>query len=222
MCLADVAAALGVTAREVRRSFTEPMRPDGKRRTRPAAERDAEIVSRYGSLETVKEIASALQMSTTALTAVLERCGVERRSRGFRRTRPGKPPGPLRRIESDVVVSLDQQGLTQRQVAAELDCSASSSGSASARPASGPFSRTRPTTPRSPGVRPRAIAVRDRRRGWDEQKWGAEGLASPGPRSGWEDIAQEPAARMWMAAVHHFVRSVGHGCNGCLDQVVTY
>jgi DNA invertase Pin-like site-specific DNA recombinase len=126
--LADIAAGLRVTVREVRLSFTEPIRRDGKRRTRPTPERDAEIVGRYAAFESVSDIAKQLHISTTTVLNVLERCGVERRSRGFRRTRPGKPPGPLRRIESEVVVELYRQGLTQRQVAAELDCAMSTVG----------------------------------------------------------------------------------------------
>jgi DNA invertase Pin-like site-specific DNA recombinase len=126
--LADIAAALGVTLREVRLSFTEPIRSDGNSRGRPTAERDAEIVSRYRSIETVKEIATAIRVSTTTVLNVLERCGIERRSRGFRRTRPGKPPGPLRRIDTEVVVTLYREGLSQRQVAAQLDCSTSTVG----------------------------------------------------------------------------------------------
>jgi hypothetical protein len=67
--LRDIAEAVGVPVRDVRRSFMDPMPIAGKRRARPTAERDAEIVSRYRSLETVKE--------------------------------PGKPPGPLRRIDTE-------------------------------------------------------------------------------------------------------------------------
>jgi DNA-binding CsgD family transcriptional regulator len=126
--LADIAAGLGVTVREVRLSLTEPARSDGKCRTRPTPERDAEIVGRYAALESVKEIATAIRVSTTTVLNVLERCGIERRSRGFRRTRPGKAVGPLRRTDTEVVVTLYREGLSQRQVAAELDCSASTVG----------------------------------------------------------------------------------------------
>jgi DNA invertase Pin-like site-specific DNA recombinase len=125
--LADI-AALGTTVLDARRLFTDPKPIAGKRRARPTAERDAEIVSRYRSIETVKEIATAIRVSTTTVLNVLERCGIERRSRGFRRTRPGKPPGPLRRIDTEAVVTLYREGLSQREVAAELDCSASTVG----------------------------------------------------------------------------------------------
>jgi hypothetical protein len=74
--LADIAADLGVTVREVRLSFTEPIRSDGNSRGRPTAERDAEIVGRYRSLETVKEIATAIRVSTTTVLKVLERAAL--------------------------------------------------------------------------------------------------------------------------------------------------
>ena len=63
-----------MTVREVRLSFTEPMRSDSNRRSRPAPERDAEIVGRYAAFESVSHIAKQLHLSTTMVLAVLERC----------------------------------------------------------------------------------------------------------------------------------------------------
>jgi hypothetical protein len=80
---------------------------------------EEEIVRRYQSGEPLREVAAAVHRPPTVL-AVLERDGIERRSRAYRRV---KPAGPPRRIDGEVVADLYRKGMTQRQVAAELGCS---------------------------------------------------------------------------------------------------
>jgi hypothetical protein len=83
--LSEIGAALGITVREARRRLVtlrpEPIPPRAsadprKRRTDPA--RDAEIVGRYQALETIQEIARAMQLSTMSVMSALDRYGVER------------------------------------------------------------------------------------------------------------------------------------------------
>jgi DNA-binding CsgD family transcriptional regulator len=121
--LAEIAAAMGVTIRDVRRGILgrRARASSPRRRRRPDPALEEEIVRRYLSGEPLREVAAAVHRSPPTVLAVLERHGVERRSRAYRRV---KPAGPPRRIDGAAVVELYRNGMTQRQVAAKLGCGA--------------------------------------------------------------------------------------------------
>ncbi len=127
--LSEIAAVLGITIREVRKGLAGLGREPTERRASSAPRKqrrrdsavDAEIVRRYEGFETIQEIARALHLSTMTVMSALDRYGIERRSRGFRRVQPNHAR-PQRRIDGDAVVAFHRKGLTHRQIADELGC----------------------------------------------------------------------------------------------------
>jgi hypothetical protein len=131
--LSEIAAAWGVTVRDVRLGILRRRsRASSPRRRRRDPAVEEEIVRRYQSGEPLREVAAAVHRSPPAVPAVLERHRIERRSRAYRRVEPAGPP---RRIDGEVVADLYREGMTQRQVAAGLGCGPS------AGPAPAPRSR---------------------------------------------------------------------------------
>jgi len=126
--LSQIAAALGITVREVRQRLVDPRREPvqrrvsaGPRRRLSDPARDAEIVGLYRALEPIQEIARSMHLSTMTVMSVLDRSGIERRSRGFRRAKQ-QHPGPPKRVDGEAIVALHRKGLIHKRIADELGC----------------------------------------------------------------------------------------------------
>jgi uncharacterized protein (DUF433 family) len=109
--LAEIAAAYGVTLRDVRRGIRRGRVQASPPRPTRGPDLDAEIVRRYLAMEGINKIVAASHIGAETVHDVLDRHGVERR--------PHRVP---RRVQVAAVAALYEQGLNRAEIAAELGC----------------------------------------------------------------------------------------------------